>query len=105
MSKQERRVPTTKAREELPTTVNIFSELKEPAESIAERAVHVGRYNKSSAVIIPEIDYQAALEREDELENIGIALLLAEREAAGNLKGGKPIEDLAKEMGFKDLLA
>ncbi len=104
MHKRERRIPTTKAREELSATVNVFSELKKPAESIADRAVHVGRYNKSSAVIIPEIDYQAALEREDELENIGITLLLAEREATGDLKGGKPIENLVKEMGFKDLL-
>lgn len=105
MPKQERRIPTTKAREELASTVNSFGKLDQPAESIADRAVHVGRYNKSSAVIIPEIDFQEALDREDELEDIGIALLLAEREAAGITRSGKPVEDIAAELGFKDLLA
>lgn len=98
------RLPTSEARAKLPATVNSFSKLTRPAESLADRAVHVGRYNRGGAVIVPEVDFQAALDREDELENIGIAMLLAERQAGGTLDGGTPIEDLAVELGLAELL-
>jgi hypothetical protein len=61
------RLGTSEARENLPRLVNEFAELERPANSLAARAVEVGPRLQGGAWLVPEVDAQAAIEREEAL--------------------------------------
>lgn len=61
------RLGTSEARENLPRLVNDFAELDRPASSLADRAVEVGPRLQGGAWLVPEVDAQAAIEREEAL--------------------------------------
>jgi hypothetical protein len=61
------RLGTSEARESLPKLVNAFAELERPASTLADRAVEVGPRLQGGAWLVPEIDAQAAIEREEAL--------------------------------------
>lgn len=61
------RLGTSEARENLPKIVNEFAELERPTNSLAARAVEVGPRLQGGAWLVPEVDAQAAIEREEAL--------------------------------------
>lgn len=61
------RLGTAAARESLPKLVQEFSGFSRPAGSLAERAVEVGARRQGGAWLVPEVDAQAAIERQRSL--------------------------------------
>lgn len=96
--------------------VKMFRELKQPSESLLERAVEVGPRRQGGLLLVPEVDARAVVnrldevEREneellDELEVIGIALLAEQRLADPTpIEELIPVEDLVRKHGFAELL-
>jgi hypothetical protein len=97
---------TSEARAELLRLVNDFAAYEQPASSLVDNAIEIGRHGKGGAWLVPAVDAQAAVERiaelEKELENIAIGLALEERIA--DCSGGTtPAKDVIRELGFDDL--
>jgi hypothetical protein len=98
-----KRMAAAKARTELSSILRAFAEITEPADSIGDRAVRIGVYNRDAAVLIPMTDFEAALETEDLLDDLLLEQTVAERLARGP---GKlmPFDDLVRELGLEDEL-
>src|SRR3954453_10291997 len=104
---------TTQARTALPEIINQMVEVTEAAASLAEHAVEVGPRNRGGVWIVPAIDVEAAMDREeslqarvaeleDEAENIAIALMLSER-LASSAGATVSAEEFVRGLGFEDL--
>ncbi len=109
---KKRRLNTSTARARLPELVKAAARRRRAGRSLVANAIEIGPYGRGGALLIPEIDAQAAMEREnqlsrrvekleDELEAIGIALFLQERiaESSGETMSA---EDFLRELGFED---
>jgi hypothetical protein len=110
-----RNLATTKARTELPKLVNELVAVKKPGSTLAEHAVELGPRNKGGVWLVPAVDADAAMEREEELrarvdeledeaENMTIGFLLmrrAEQSSGASMSGA----DFIRELGFDDLAA
>lgn len=110
-----RRLATAEARTQLPSLVRELSQLERPSRSLAERAVEIGPRRAGGAWLVPEVDAQAAIEREraltqrvddleDQLEDLAIGLLLEERLARSSGERVS-LDELAAELGLSDFLA
>lgn len=93
------RLAAAAARAELSSILRQFAELQGPADSIGDRAVRIGAYNRDTAVLIPLTDFERALENEELLDDIGLELLVAERLARGPGEV-KTLEEVALELGL-----
>jgi hypothetical protein len=111
------RLTVEEGRSGLHAYVKEFRELKQPSDSLLERAVEVGPRRQGGLLFVPEIDVLATLERFeeiereneellDELEVIGIALLAEERLAEPTpAEKLIPVEELARKHGLAELLS
>lgn len=103
----ERRYTIEEARTELYGLVNEFAHVGKPSKSLLERAVEIGPHRRGGAVLVPEVDALAAERRieelEQELEDIGLALLLEERLAGPGERA--TLDEVAAELGLADFLA
>ena len=110
-----RSLATTEARTALPEIVKEMVAISVPGESIIEHAVEVGPRHRGGVLIVPTVDAEAAMQREDEmrsrieeledeLENIGIGLVLSDRlpNSSGSFISAA---DFARDLGFEDLAA
>jgi PHD/YefM family antitoxin component YafN of YafNO toxin-antitoxin module len=97
------RLPAAAARTELSAILRAFAEMAEPADSIGDRAVRIGAYNRDTAVLVPLSDFERALETEELLEDLLLEITIAERLARGP---GKllSLEEVARELGLADEL-
>lgn len=102
-----RRYTIEEARTELYALVKEFAEMQESSESLLDRAVEIGPRRRGGAILVPEVDAIEATRRikelEDELEDIGLALLLQER--LGEPGGRISLDELAAELGLSDVVA
>ena len=102
------RYTVEQARRELYALIDEFRKLSEPSESLVARAVEIGPRRQGGAWLVPEADAQAALARiedlEEELEDIGIGLLVQERLARGQLEDDLTLDELARQVGREHLL-
>ncbi len=103
MAERKERLGAAEAREELSAILREFGSIKEPSDSIGDRAVRLGVYNDDTAVLIPLVDFERALEVEDALEDLLLEELVAERLAQGPGKTVS-VEDLARELGLAEEL-
>ena len=96
-----KRLAAAAARRELSGILREMSKLREPGDSISDRAVRLGTYGDDTAVLIPLADYEQALELEEVVEDIELELVVAERLAKG--PGGPliPLDDVIRELGFE----
>ena len=99
---------TSEARAHFSKLVQGLSEHHSPSNSLVDNAIEVGPQRKGGVWLIPEVDGQAAIERiealtstvealQDELENLAIGFLLAERlehSTAGVISGAQLMRDL-----------
>lgn len=110
-----RSLPTTRARSELPKLVNEMVAVTKPGETLADHAVEVGPRNRGGAWLLPAVDVDAAIDREeslrervdeleDEAENMSLGFLLIQRleQSSGKTTAGA---DFIRELGFHDLAA
>lgn len=108
-------VSSAAARTALPGLVQTASSFKAPSRSLASRAVEIGAYNQGGAWLVPEIDAQAAIRREEALERrvqeleelletVALAELVTERFAQDTGKRVSGI-DFIRELGFEDIAA
>jgi len=94
------RLAAAAARAGLSSILREFAELDEPADSIGDRAVRIGTYNRDTAVLVPLSDFERALETEELLDDLLLELTLAERLARGPGGPLTPLDDLIRELGF-----
>src|SRR5437763_17075326 len=99
-----RRLAATEAREELSSILHSFAELGTPSDSIADRAVRLGVYNRDAGVLVPLADFERAVETEEILDDILLELTVAERLARGNQRWHS-LEEVARTLGLEDALA
>jgi hypothetical protein len=110
-----RSLATTKARTALPQLVNELVAVKKAGATLAEHAVELGPRNKGGVWLVPTVDVDAAMEREEELrarideledeaENMAIGFFLTQRlqQSSGRTTSGA---DFIRELGFDDLAA
>ena len=81
-----RRLGTAEARNNLPQLVRELAGFEKPASSLVSRAIEVGPHLQGGVWVVPEVDAQAAIERQErlaervvELEDLSAAPLIAER--------------------------
>jgi hypothetical protein len=110
-----RSLPTTKARTELPKLVRELVAVKKPGKTLADHAVEVGPHNRGGVWLVPAVDVDAALEREDALrarveeleeegEDMAFGFFLAERLARSSGATTSGV-DFIRGLGFEDLAA
>lgn len=91
------------ARKELYGIVDAFRAIDEASPDLADRAIEVGPRRQGGAWIVPEADAQATIERieelEQELEDVAIGILVAERLARGGLDDDLSLDELARQFG------
>ena len=97
------RLASAAARTELASILREFAGMAEPADSIGDRAVRIGTYNRDTAVLVPLADFERALETEELLDDLLLELTLAERLARGPGKV-MTLEEVARELGLADEL-
>jgi len=98
-----KRLAAAAARRELSGLLREMSRLREPSDSLADRAVRLGIYGDDAAVLVPLADYEHALELEEAVEDIELELIVAERLARGP-GTVKTLEEVAQELGLADEL-
>jgi hypothetical protein len=110
-----RSLPTTQARTELPRLVNELVAVEKPGETLADHAVEVGPRNRGGVWLVPAVDVDAAMDREeglrlrvdeleDEVENIALGFLLMERLGQSTRETTSGAEFI-RGLGFDDLAA
>ncbi len=104
-----RRMATTEARQSLPQLVGKMRSKTEPSPNLFEDAVEIGPHRKGGALLVPEIDVRAQVEREaqlsdrvHELEDLLDDMLLAEelerRYQGQKATEGKLLEQVEREL-------
>lgn len=93
------RLAAAEARQALSGILREFAELEEPADSIADRAVRLGIYNRDAGVLLPLSDFESALETEEILDDILLELTALER-LSHEPKEWISLEDAARELGL-----
>ena len=96
-----KRLASAAARSELSALLREFAKLEEPADSLGDRAIRLGIYNEDSAVLVPRIDFDQALELEEALDDILLELATSER-LAEPPSGWRSVEDVARDLGLAD---
>ena len=102
-----RSLPTTQARTKLPSIVKELAETPRPARRLTDNAIEVGPHNRGGVWIVPAVDAEASMEREDELrdrieelddelENVAIGLFLMDRMASSSGKTMSADEFIAR---------
>jgi len=115
MGRDLRRMATTEARQSLPQLVGRMRSKTEPSPNLFEDAVEIGPHRKGGALLVPEIDVRAQVEREaelservHELEDLLDDMLLAEeldrRYEGKKAIEGKPLEQVERELNATGLL-
>lgn len=108
-----RSLATSEARKALPQLVNEFVEVAEPGATLAAHAVEIGPRNRGGVWIMPAIDAEAAIEREDKLrkqlaeyeeilEDMALGQIVEarlSRASSGTISGG----DFIRELGFSEI--
>jgi hypothetical protein len=99
----ERRLGTDQARTKLPKLVDAMRRRRKPSAGLLDNAYGIGPRRQGGALLIPEVDAIAAIERieqlEAEAEDLALALLLRER-ASDTSAHGAPLDDVIRELGF-----
>jgi hypothetical protein len=99
----ERQLGTDQARTRLPKLVDAMRRRRKPSGGLLDNAYGIGPRRQGGALLIPELDALAAVERierlEAEAEDLALALLLRERAGESSAEG-VPIDDLIRELGF-----
>jgi hypothetical protein len=99
----ERQLGTDQARTRLPKLVDAMRRRRKPSKNLLDNAYGIGPRRQGGALLIPEVDAVAAVERIEELEaeteDLAIALLLRERAGESSAEG-VPIDDVIQELGF-----
>ncbi len=98
-----RRLTATEARTEFASLLREFRMITEPSDSIGDRAIRIGTYKEDSAVLLPLVDFERALELEEFLEELLLELAVSERVAKGPGKTYS-VEEVARELGLADEL-
>lgn len=102
-AKPSRRLAATEAREELSSILHEFAELNDPSDSVADRAVRLGVYNRDAGVLIPLADFERALETEEILDDLLLELAVADRLDRGTTRWHS-LDEVARELGLADEL-
>lgn len=110
-----RSLPTTQARTELPRLVNELVAVAEPGETLADHAVEVGPRNRGGVWLVPAVDVDAAIDREESLrmrvdeldheaEDMALGSFLMQRleQSSGKVSSGA---DFIRSLGFDELAA
>lgn len=99
----ERQLGTDQARTRLPKLVDAMRRRRKPSAGLLDNAYGIGPRRQGGALLIPELDALAAVERieqlEAEAEDLAIALLLRER-AGESSDQGVPVDEVIRELGF-----
>lgn len=99
----ERQLGTDQARTRLPKLVDAMRRRRKPSGGLLDNAYGIGPRRQGGALLIPELDALAAVERierlEAEAEDLALALLLRERAGESSAEG-IPIDDVIRELGF-----
>lgn len=106
---------TSEARRALPRLVAAAARRVKPSRSLLDNAVEIGPYRRPGAVLVPEVDAKAHAEREqalakrveeleDELDDLTLGLVVAERLRTYEPGESRPVEEVARELGFGDLV-
>lgn len=109
-----RRLGTAAARDNLPKLVQEFSSFTRPTRSLVDRAVEVGVRRQGGAWLVPEVDAQAAIERQQSLiervaeleeliEDLTAAPVIAGR-AATPLSEWETVDEFAAGLSLSDVL-
>jgi len=99
----DRQLGTDQARTRLPSLVDKMRRRRKPSRTLLENAYAIGPRRQGGAVLIPEVDAVAAVERieqlEAELEDVAVELLLHSRgpEPASETV---PLDDVIAEFGL-----
>jgi hypothetical protein len=91
----------------LPSIVKELAETPRPARRLTDNAIEVGPHNRGGVWIVPAVDAEASMEREDELrdrieelddelENVAIGLFLMDRMASSSGKTMSADEFIAR---------
>jgi hypothetical protein len=95
-----RRLAAAAARTRLSALLKEFGAVEEPSASIADRAVHIGAYNRDDAVLVPRADFERAVELEETLDDLLLELAVIERLERGPAGQPIPFEEAVRELGF-----
>jgi PHD/YefM family antitoxin component YafN of YafNO toxin-antitoxin module len=95
-----RRLAAAAARTRLSALLKEFAAVREPSASIADRAVHIGAYNRDDAVLVPRADFERAVELEELVDDLLLEQTVIERLA--NDTGRRfTIEEVADALGLR----
>jgi hypothetical protein len=86
-----------------------------PSADLLDDAVSIGPHRKGGAVLLPEVDIEAAVEHRDaleaqveelrdQLEDLLLVRTLEDLYADSSTTQGKPAEQVARELGFGHLV-
>lgn len=99
----DRQLGTDEARTKLPSLVEKMRRRRKPSSSLLDNAYAIGPRRQGGALLIPEVDAVAAVERieqlEQELEDVAVELLLHARRTESSAEG-VPLDDVIAELGF-----
>jgi len=106
---------TTEARDKLSKLVTRMRGKSKPSSDLLDDAVSIGPHRKGGAVLVPEVDVEAAVARREELEaevqalqdqveDLLLVRTLEDLYGDRPTTGGKPAEQVARELGFGHLL-
>lgn len=109
-----RRLGTAEARNNLPQLVRELAGFEKPASSLVSRAIEVGPHLQGGVWVVPEVDAQAAIERqerlaervvelEDLLEDLSAAPIIAERSETP-VEEWETADEFAAGLGLSDVL-
>ncbi|HEX3692709.1 MAG TPA: hypothetical protein VHU13_05140 [Solirubrobacteraceae bacterium] len=101
----ERQLGTDQARTNLSKLVAGMRRKRRPSKGLLDDAYGIGARRQGGALLIPEVDVVAAMQRierlEEEAEELAIALLLRERVGESSAEA-TPLEDVISELGFSE---
>jgi hypothetical protein len=99
----ERQLGTDQARTKLPSLVEKMRRRRKPSRALLDNAYAIGPRRQGGALLIPEVDAVAAIERieqlEQELEDVAVELLLHSRGVEPTAEG-VPLDEVIAELGF-----
>ncbi len=99
----DRQLGTDQARTRLPKLVDAMRRRRKPSPGLLDNAYGIGPRRQGGALLIPEVDAIAVLQRLEELEaeaeDLAVALLLRERADESSAEG-VPLNQVIDELGF-----